>query len=292
MLTQDRLNPGLENLHEKYRDVLVTRGCITERGSLRMESVKAIVENNFTPHLLERLQSSLPAGKPNSWLRQLLRKKNTVVAPLRHLLLLRALDISLTEFLQPNKNHYPARQTEEREDSWTCFNKICDRYRTASTMSLESRYIDHGVARVVVKCLDCEHTYLVADGNAQITRPDRVVDYGFRWKASLTRLWNDPSVSLRAMGQMLGVDPRTVKYQAKRLKLVFPRHGPRVVSDKGIYVRRPALGRTVESQRAAWELLRFENPSCATKQLRSINPALHAWLYREIAPGSQPTSRL
>ena len=279
LMAQNQLNLGLEILHQKYRDVLITRGCITEGGSVRMDSVKAIVENTFTPHLLERFQSSLPLGKENSWLRQLLRKKNTVVAPLRHLLLLRALEISVAEFIQPPTSH-STRQTEESGGSWTCLNKICEHYRAGARMSLESRYIDHGIARAVVKCRHCEYSYLVADGDVQVTKPDRVVDYGFRWREALTRLWSDSCVSLRAMGRKLGVDPGTVKYQAKRLDLLFPRRGTRVVSDKGIYVRRPPSDTTVESQRAAWELLRIENPSCATKQLRTINPALYAWLYR------------
>jgi hypothetical protein len=280
LLVQSRLNPGLEMLHEKYRAVLMTRGCITERGSVRMDSVKAVVANKFTSDLLERLQSSLPVDKGHSWLRQLLRKKNTVVAPLRHFLLLRAFEISLAEFLEPRKIHSPAPQLERTQGNWPCFNKVCDHYGQTGTISVESRYIDEGVARVVVKCRDCEFTYLVMDDDVQITRPDRVVDYGFRWKESLMDLWSNSVVSLRTMGQKLGVDPGTVKYQAKRLNLVFPRQGPRLVGDKGIYVCRPASGKTVASQRAAWGLLRAENPSSGAKQLRSFSPALYAWLYR------------
>jgi hypothetical protein len=280
LLEQNRLNPGLELLHENYRDALIGRGSITECGSVRMDSVKAAVANNFTPELLEALQSSLPAGKEHSWLHQLLRKKHTVVAPLRHLLLLQALDISVAEFLQPRSGQHPAAEPQQKSANWVCFNKICEHYGKGPTVRLERRYVDHGVLRAVVKCRHCEYTYLIVDADMQIARPDRVVDYGFMWTESLVHLWNDSTVSLRAMGQKLGVDPATVKYQAKRLDLLFPRHGTRVVSDKGIYIRRPTPAKPLASQRADWDLLRSTNPSCTAKELRSLNPALYAWLYR------------
>lgn len=48
---------------------------------------------------------------------------------------------------------------------------------------------------------------------------DRTPAYGPVWEELLRSLWRDSTVSLRALSRRLGVDPKTVIRQARRLDL-------------------------------------------------------------------------
>jgi hypothetical protein len=54
----------------------------------------------------------------------------------------------------------------------------------------------------------------------------KVKSYGSLWEARLQNLWEDSSLSLRAIARKLGFKHTTVKSQAVRLGLRFPRPGP------------------------------------------------------------------
>ena len=91
----------------------------------------------------------------------------------------------------------------------------------------------------------------------------------------------DERLTLRQIACTLGVDPKTVKQHAHFQDLPFPRRGVRPTKREGIYKPRERQKTyTVKSQRAAWLNLRKSNPEMGTKQLRSIDGGVYAWLYQ------------
>jgi hypothetical protein len=87
-------------------------------------------------------------------------------------------------------------------------------------------------------------------------------------------LW-DISRSLKA-------DPKTIKSKAYRLRLSFPRDGPRISRYK--YIAKPSINTIVYKDlnyyRSNWTRLISTNPYIRIKDLRRISPGIYTWLYR------------
>jgi hypothetical protein len=93
----------------------------------------------------------------------------------------------------------------------------------------------------------------------------------------------DCSISLRGIARKLKVDPITVKRHAHRQELPFPRSGPRLTHEgRSIYFLkgRARCRISKDERRSRWRELRKRNPKAGTKQLRALNQATYAWLYR------------
>src|SRR5690348_8379074 len=91
-----------------------------------MAEVRREVLSRYGHKLLQLLQSDLPDEKGDGWLGHLLRKSETAVAPLRHLLLLRALEVDLTGFFFHKSSHLPANLQSASREFWPCLNPVCD----------------------------------------------------------------------------------------------------------------------------------------------------------------------
>lgn len=160
LLRQERLNPGLEVLHARYGQVLAERSFATKAGSLRMADIRREVLSRYGHNLLQLLQSDLPEGKGDGWLGHLLRKTNTAVAPLRHLLLLRALGVDLEQFFFPKALTPPLNTILPKIDPWPCLNPICDGYGKLVIDEAQLQAPDqNGNPHVIVTCGCCGFSY-------------------------------------------------------------------------------------------------------------------------------------
>lgn len=285
LLNQQRLNPGFGFLHQRYQEILTQKGLTTRSGSVRMSDLRRAVVSRTGPRLLQLLQSEFLQDKGDGWLGQLLRKSNTSVAPLRHLILLRTLDVNLESFFFPERFDRVAEPKPAPPGPWRCFNQVCEQHGKACITRPEVLQADAGRSgTATLKCPHCGFTYLTCDPTRADTKPDRVIDFGPTWLRVLEEQWGNRGFTLRKMAKALGVDPKTVKHYASKSGLPFPRQGPRSVTRRGIYVPQGSkIAESVDSQRAAWEVLCAANPGAGTKQLRTVAPALYAWLYRNDA---------
>jgi hypothetical protein len=282
LLDQERLNPGLEFMHQQYGAVLASKGFATRAGSVRMDDLRRTVLAFYGSKLLDLLQCGLPPEKGDGWLGYLLRKPNTAVAPLRHLLLLLALEVDLERFFYPDGFEQAVQPCPAAAGPWPCLSRVCQNHGKTSIGHADVQPPDtNGVRHLVIRCTQCGFTYQLRDGAEIPTRANHVIDYGPTWKNLLRQQWADYSISLRLMANNLGVDPKTVKRRAVELGLAFPREGKRPVTKRGLYVAKQRdKTKRLESHRRAWTELRRGRPAAGTKELRSHAPALYAWLYR------------
>lgn len=282
LLHKERLNPGLEFLHRRYQEVLAENGFVTRAGSIRVDELRGHLMTFYSAELLELLQCALPDGKGDGWLGPLLRKPNTAVAPLRHLLLLTGLDVDLEWFFDTKQPEQRAQEAAIPPRPWACLNPVCEHRGKPTVNEVERPAPDsNGTEHVIIRCERCGFAYQLREGDQPPTQATRVVDYGPTWKNVLRKLWADTSITLRHMAKMLGVDPKTVKQRAIDLGLRFPRPGKRPVTKRGLYVPKPRdQAKRLEKQRHAWTQLRTDNPAAGSKALRTLAPALYAWLYR------------
>ncbi|MCL4786456.1 MAG: TniQ family protein, partial [Verrucomicrobia bacterium] len=282
LLQRARLNPGLESLHLRHQTVLAGKGFVTRAGSIRMAEVQQEIIKFYGPKLLELLRCALPDDKGDGWLGHLLRKTNTAVAPLRHLVLLTALDVDLERFFTVTQHEQPAQDAATPASPWPCLNPVCKHRDTLIVSKAEPQPPDgNGTVHLIIRCPHCGFAYRLRDNDEVPVRASHVVDYGPTWKNLLCQQWSDTSITLRQMAKTLGVDPKTVKQRAIDLGLPFPRSGKRPVTKRGLYVpKRRDHAKRLEDHRRAWAELRANNPTAGTKALRVQSPALYAWLYR------------
>jgi hypothetical protein len=282
LLQKEHLNPGLEHLHVRYQAVLTEKGYATRNGSIRMAELRQKIIEFYGLRLLDLLQCGLPDEKGDSWLGRLLRKPNTAVAPLRHLLLLTALNVEMEQFFNTPVPEQPTEEASTPAGPWPCLNPVCE-HRGKPTVNQAERQApdNNGAVHLVIRCPHCGLAYQLRDGAEPPTQASRVADYGPTWKNLLRQQWGDTSITLRRMAKTLGVDPKTVKQRAIDLGLRFPRPGKRKVTKRGLYVpKRRDHAKSLEKHRHAWTALRARNPAAGTKALRTLAPALYAWLYR------------
>jgi hypothetical protein len=282
LLRQERLNPGLDFLHRRYHEVLARKGLATRAGNARVGDLRREVIAFYGARLLELLQCSLPTDRGDDWLVCLLRYSSSAVASLRHLLLLRALDVKLERFFYPQRFSEVAERVPALAGPLPCLNPVCEHPDKLSIGQVRTQPSDaNETGYLVVGCPHCGYTYQVRDGAEEPIRPVRVIDRGPTWTKVLRQQWADPTLTLRQMAITLGVDPMTVKYQAAKLGLAFPREGKRRITKRGVYVEKQRdPEKAVNTHRQAWIELRRKKPAAGIKEIRSHSPALYAWLYR------------
>ncbi len=109
--------------------------------------------------------------------------------------------------------------------------------------------------------------------------------FGSLWETRLQALWEDETASLRAIARQLGVDPLTVKRQAARIGLPFPRPVrkcllPQKPGKPTLSLAQVSERATLESYRATWLAAIQAHPEAGVKILRSIEPGAYTWLYK------------
>ena len=172
---------------------------------------------------------------------------------------------------------------------WPCYGPVCSRHgQPVITGFRIERGGKYGFPAAIFACDECGFTYgrAVQKDRCHEQPFDFIRDRGSRWRQTLVRLWADKDVSLRAIARDLHADPLTVKRHAMDLGLIFPRlavrpshcpHSPhRPPGSDGR--KRPT--KAVFADRRAWRRVLSDLPRAGTTQLRALQPALFARLYR------------
>ena len=271
-------SPGLPFFQKQYFALLGQHGFTTINGRLReVEFLKALTEY-YPPSLLALLHCELSQTRhvEAEWPARLPFARRAQ-HPLHHILVVRFLGVPLETFLRfPMDAPCPF-----GKGPWPCLNPICEQYRMPYIMNYairEKSAKDHPVG--VFACPSCGFTYSRAgpDGSAEDAfRRDRIPSYGRLWEIKLCEWWPDPSVSIEYIARRLGVDPQTVKLQAKKLALP-PRRPPHKAN-----TNHQAGGRDLEQQREQWlRLVEGRAADGITALIRGVRDArrLYSWLLK------------
>jgi Tn7-like transposition protein D len=177
-----------------------------------------------------------------------------------------------------------------------CLTPVCADYRKSKIRKVkirESWKLD-GVPVITVPCR-CGFTYARRGPDPSPEdrfRFDHINAYGPTWEAALADWWEDMSLSIHQMAPRLGVAHNTVKYQAIRLGLNFPRAGPGPKVAKVNSIIQEAARRKQERQssevdadlikakREEWLEAIKQNPSAIRTRLQRDFPLLFSWLLK------------
>lgn len=134
---------------------------------------------------------------------------------------------------EPSKHPWNASGTKEMPfgtGPWPCLNVTC-RFHKQPVITVFHHAPHWERKSIVVGVFSCSCGYIYKRNWANKSTADQysfdaVKAYGKVWEERLRELWNDLTLSIHKIAALLGVAHTTVKLQAVRLGLEFPRKGP------------------------------------------------------------------
>jgi hypothetical protein len=280
LLRINQIRPRPEKLTEQYRIELVSRKLaapVSHR--VYHEALHRAFTTKYPPLLLRALGVRLELNMQHDWLMRLTHNRKSAQIPLHHILLIRFLGYSVQDFFGSIVPQHKTKTTA----AYLCLNPLCKFF---SKREIPKFRLKKNHPRAVFECPHCGYTYarhlpVTTDNEC---RPASIVDYGPQWMLALRSMWNNAEMTMTAIAKRLGVARGTVRMQAFRLNLRFPRIGMRTkkVPEKFSvqHDRRLRIELTRKKHRDGWTVLRREWPNRSRSQLAKSDPTAYDWLRR------------
>lgn len=264
-LLNNKIPPiGLEKLNIFYVKKLQQIGLATVSGRIRWIELIPMFNRFYGDNLLYELNCFIERDKENTWLHKLLRKPRVSCHPLRHILLLGFLGEKINTLV----NHYDEGIYQPfGSGPWRCLNKAAEHYKELEIFSC--RVTKDYKTGLPVGTFSCSCGFVYSRKGPDKTVEDslkvgRIKVFGLVWEQKLSEL-STLDLSLRKKAEILGVDPMTVK---RRLKAVNKDEVEKNTQNK------------TKQYREQWnEVLRSHSEKTIT-EIRSLNPNLYLWFYR------------
>ena len=286
LLVQKLSPPGLEHLQERYIRVLVKRDLATFAGRVRMSEVLEAFIAFYTEELLAFLYCHLDVESQDNWLARLIRKPDSALHPVQHLLLMHFLGGTVSDYLLDQAGP----PTPFGSGPWPCLNPVCPYYNTCIIRTCTITYPPglNGRPSGSFACT-CGFTYGRAGpdaGRDDMYRRGKIIAVGQVWECALQGYWNEASLSVNNIAERLGVDPRTVKLHAQHLGLSMVR-----MNKKKALVTPPqritgaeheadVAQSCLDPMRTAWQKECKIHGHRGRKFVHLQIPGVYTWLYR------------
>ncbi|MFT4413449.1 TnsD family Tn7-like transposition protein [Bacillus sp. UMB0728] len=277
LLNNSVANKSLNWFKEQYLTRLKELGFATVNGRIKQKELLRSFLDFYGHRLLEIMQSSID-NYNNNWLNDMLRRNNRTSHPIRHLLLIQFLGISISDLFNKKVEYKPF-----REKPWPCLNPAASHYLKPVITDMELKYgVDSKSPIGIFRC-NCGFVYLRTgpDHNDEDRyKKTKVREYGPVWEAKLKQL-TEQRLSLRETARQLGADPVTVKKYAKKLdlKTYWIKRSEKVEKGKSP-IKQDSTVEKRDGYRGEWLNLKKQYPSKSKTELRQLNNRVFTWLYR------------
>lgn len=215
--------PSTRELAARYRWHLANRGLGTFSGRMHTRELVEAFTAKYSSELLQRIGCRLRSYDRKNWL---VRMTGTAQPqyPLRHMLLIRFLGRAPQEFLFDDSDLHPFGPAP-----WPCLNPSAGHYRQSVVHSCTVSF--HQSWGQPVGTFECTCGFVYKRRGPDAEEADRlryntVVERGSTFRETLSKFWCNPDLSVKAIATTLGVTRDTVKSEALRMGLPFPRVGP------------------------------------------------------------------
>jgi hypothetical protein len=281
LLKQRFLHKPMEWFHQQYIYKLMERGIANINGSVRKKELVDNFESYYGEGFLEIIQSTVNRDDESNWLSMIIRKHRKSFRPIRHLLMIRYLGLTLEEVFYKEQEYKPF-----GEGSWPCLNAGAEHYLQPVVTDLKVTYgtdVKRPIGTFTCSC-GFIYTRRGPDENEEDRyKVGRIKQFGQVWEDKLKDLINE-KLSLRETARQLKVDANTVKKYAKKLGLKVYWENRTVGEDSrssNHYVGDKVDG-TINNinHREEWIKLMRKFPEKSKTELRQMNKALYTWLYR------------
>ncbi|MBB2481366.1 TniQ family protein [Bacillus sp. APMAM] len=259
LLNKRFVNKELQWFGEKYTNALITKGLAYYSQRVKQDDWREFFLKKYDPSVLDIFHSSIT--QKGDWLSMIVQKHRKSFHPIRHLLVMSALDMSVEELFNEKIT------SSFVSPPWACLNPVCDFYKQDVINSMDLTLSDNTKNPIgTFTCPHCTFTYTRRGPDKEEGdryRKTRVKSYGPVWEAKLIEQ-SQLDMSLRELSRRMGADPNTIK---------------RFLTNDGneeIAVSEAEL--SVDQKK--WLDLIKENSNMSVKQLRMSNKALYMRLYR------------
>ena len=288
-------NRSLEWFREQYINRLMDFGYANINGNVRQKKLLTDFVDYYGDDLLIILQSGININSEHTWLTDIFRKKSKTTHPIRHLLVMRFLNISIEELFSTRLEYKPF-----GNGPWPCLNPATEHFREMTIKNLNIRYGNDSKSPIGIFKCSCGFSYLRTgpdyeeSGKYKVTK---IISFGPVWENKLREL-TENKLSLRETARILQVDPATVKKYAKRLGLTTYWEERRQVTDNILNIEAEIKSEndSQKNYRERWLELVKQYPDKSKTELRQVDRGVYIWLYRndkewlnEYSPETKPT---
>jgi Tn7-like transposition protein D/TniQ len=257
-----------KDLKSRYLSHLQARGLANHNATIKENTLTKRIIDFYGAKYLIQLDCELESGNRNNWVLHLFRGRQNI-HPLKHLLLINFLGLSLKEFFYNN----PPQCLPFGEGPWYCLNPTCNMYKQRNIQNISvTRSTQNGNPVGHFTC-NCGFSYSRRgpDKNRDdLFRIGRINSYGEIWEKELIRLRYQDNKTLKEISKELSVSILTI---SRKLKLNNP-------SDKTKPISKVEKNRQTSLAKDRWINLRKLHPNLNTTSLRKLLPSVYLYLYR------------
>ena len=261
---------GLDEILRRYWAILGKMNLVTANGQIKQSTLIKLLKQFYGDVFLRQIDCDIDLNDGNSWLLRLLRERRKSSHPLRHIILMRLLNIEPKSFWEfDTVVHHPFGKSP-----WPCLNPASLHYReSVIEKSVITRH-RHTAVPVGTFCCKCGYSYLRRGPDENVNdrfRADKILSYGSIWHEKLLELAEKEKKSHVKIAAILKVCRQTVKKQLDNL-----RHKGKLSA----VPRESANTKKRDICRKRIVKLRQLKPAATRSEIRILAVAEHIWLYR------------
>lgn len=289
LLNSEHENKEIEWFRDQYINILMKKGLANVNGKIKQKELLTSFVDYYGDKLLILLQSHINIHSDQNWLSDLVRRKNKTSHPIRHLLFIRFLGITIDDLFNKKIKYKPF-----GEGPWPCLNVAATHYLKDTIFDVNIKHnADSKKPLGTFRC-SCGFIYLRTGPDIENDaryKISKVKVYGPTWEERLKKLV-EKRLSLREIAQQLNVDPATVKKYVYKLDIITYWENRTVESIKDDKARDDTeiKQNNLQLKQNEWLSLIKKYPSQSRTELRKLNPALYSWLYRNCKQWMQKNS--
>lgn len=284
LLSQKELSLEQGKLRERYHNLLLKKGYAFYNGNIRGSKLYEKFIEYFPPELLKTIGCSLNSSY-RTWLPKLVSKSlaDTLYHPIRHLLLLKFLDIEVKQVFTAFVEFKPF-----GSPPYPCLNKVATHYKelTINTCKISDNTVKGKKIRRPVAMFECNcgFTYQRTgpdENYDDLFRYTKVRDYGKYWETEISVHWRNLNLSLSEIARRFGTTTLLVARHAIRLNLPMNTEGTRSLTGY-IRNRNPItyLSEKTQKSRNQWLKIIEKYPASSRQKLEKKVTTLYLWLQR------------
>lgn len=262
---------GISWFYEGYKYILINKGYATPNGKVHQEALLKDFYQFYEPEVLKLTQAEINIDSQENWLSSIVRKPRKIFYPIKHMLVINFLQLSVQEFFHEKYAYNPFGASP-----WPCLNKASKHYHQEVIKEVLITYDNKAKQPVGTFTCNCGFIYSRrGPDNSKLDRYKigRIKEFGLLWEEKLKELSLNAKLSFREIARRLNVDTNTV--------IKYIRNGMgKADEEKRNEVEKEAQG-SRNKYREKWLKLRNENPESTKTQLRQLDNSIFEWLYKK-----------
>ncbi|MBD2069534.1 TniQ family protein [Leptolyngbya sp. FACHB-671] len=282
LLTHDLPARDLNWFSQQYTTLLIERGLATATGRVHQHELLDQFLYFYGHSVLAALDSAVERDDDHTWLSNIVRKHRKVFHPIRHLLMMRFLQVPIADFWEGDRTYLPF-----GAGPWLCLNAAAKHYLKPVVTRLDiSRCYD---TKKPAGTFSCSCGFIYCRTGPDTTEEDtgrvgKIKEVGALWQQRLRHFVEVERLGLRQTARQLNVDPNTVKRYVRLLGLTPAWQSSTSVEEpKTITVSALPETHAVDAKnqhRETWKTLQRKHPHSSKTALRRMAPATYTWLYK------------